>query len=189
VLQEGEFQRLGCPDSVKVDVRVIAATNKDLAEAVRQGDFREDLYYRLNVFPIAVPPLRERKEDIPPLVWLFVKEFCKKMGKKIETIPQKEMKALQKYSWPGNIRELRNVIERAMIMSRETALRIELPSSSVSAAYRGTTLEEVEKNHIIEVLTRTGWRVRGNGGAAEILGLKQTTLEARLRKLGIEREK
>jgi PAS domain S-box-containing protein len=189
VLQEGEFQRLGSPDTVRIDVRVIAATNRDLGANVKEGTFREDLYYRLNVFPIAVPPLRERQEDISLLVWAFVQEFAEKMGKRIETIPKKDMELLKRSPWPGNVRELRNVIERAMILSNDTTLRIEMPQAQVAQATAATTLEQVERDHILKILERTAWRVRGQGGAAETLGLKPTTLEARMRKLGIKRQK
>ncbi|MHC4943691.1 MAG: sigma 54-interacting transcriptional regulator [Planctomycetota bacterium] len=189
VLQEGEFQRLGSPDTVRIDVRVITATNRDLAASVKEGTFREDLYYRLNVFPIAIPPLRERQEDIPTLVWSFVQEFGEKMGKRIETIPKNDMELLQRSPWPGNVRELRNVIERAMILCNDTTLRIEMLQAQAAQASLATTLEEVERNHILEILERTAWRVRGPGGAAETLGLKPTTLEARMRKLGIKRQK
>lgn len=188
VLQEGQFERLGSPTTIKVNVRVIAATNRDLPEAVRDGRFREDLYYRLNVFPIHVPPLRQRREDIPPLVWLFVKEFGEKMGKRIESIPRKDIEALQRYPWPGNIRELRNVVERAMILSTGITLRIEVPGATNSTTSHSRTLADMERKHILEVLQTTGWRVRGKNGAAGILGLKPTTLEARMSKLGIIRK-
>ena len=189
VLQDGQFERLGSPDTIEVDVRVIAATNKDLSRAVREGRFREDLYYRLNVFPIHVPPLRERREDIPALVWAFVKEFGEKMGKMVERIPQKTMEALQGYSWPGNIRELRNVIERAMILNDGSTLHIQLPLGHNFGNAQKVALKDLEKKHVIEVLEMTGWRVRGKGGAAEVLGLKPTTLESKMSKLGIERKK
>jgi transcriptional regulator with GAF, ATPase, and Fis domain len=188
VLQEGQFERLGSPATIKVDARVIAATNRDLEKAVKEGKFREDLYYRLNVFPIHIPPLRERCEDIPALVWTFVKEYGEKMGKPIETIPQTSMQALQTYTWPGNIRELRNVIERAMILSNNSVLRVELPKVKDSRIPPKMTLEEVERKYIIQVLEMTNWRVRGRNGAAEILGLRPTTLESRMMKLGIEKK-
>ena len=189
VLQEGQFERLGSPNTIKVDVRVIAASNRDLSKAVREGRFREDLYYRLNVFPIEVPPLRERREDIPALVWTFVKEFGEKIGKRIESIPRKSMEALQSYHWPGNVRELRNVIERAMILTNGSVLLVELPGTQDSGTYQTMTLEQMEKKHIIEVLEMTGWRIRGKNGAAEILGLRPTTLESKMSKLGIEKKK
>ncbi len=189
VLQEGQFERLGNPKTIKVNVRIIAASNRDLEEAVRVGTFREDLYYRLNVFPISVPPLRERQADIPLLVWNFVSEFDKKMGKKIKSISMKTMNSLQNYDWPGNVRELRNVIERAMILSKGPTLFIELPKIKEPKEYHGRALNDIEKKHINKVLEMTGWRVRGKNGAAEILGLKPTTLESKMRKLGIKRKK
>ena len=189
VLQDGRFERLGSSKTIDVDVRIIAATNRDLARAVREGKFREDLYYRLNVFPITVPPLRDRQDDIPLLVWAFVKEFGENMGKTIVQIPKSSMSALQKYAWPGNIRELRNVIERAMIISLGSTLRVELPKVSDSTCLPGMTLEDMERKHITDVMKRTGWRVRGKGGAAEILGLKPTTLESRIKRLEIKRNR
>jgi transcriptional regulator with GAF, ATPase, and Fis domain len=189
VLQDGQFERLGSPDTIKVNVRVIAASNKDLSQAVREGRFREDLYYRLNVFPIYVPPLRERREDIPALVWAFVKEFGEKMGEIVERIPQKAMEALQSYSWPGNIRELRNVIERAMILNDDSTLHIQLPLGHNLRNAQKIALKDLERKHLIEVLEMTGWRVRGKDGAAEVLGLKPTTLESKMSKLGIKRKK
>ncbi|MFI5396840.1 MAG: sigma 54-interacting transcriptional regulator [Candidatus Binatia bacterium] len=188
VLQDGQFERLGSTRTIKVDVRVIAATNCDLAAAVREGRFRQDLYYRLNVFPIVVPPLRERRDDIPLLVWTFVKEFGAGMGKSIETIPRKTMESLQAHPWPGNVRELRNVIERAMILTTGPALHVELAGSEAPLSDPGSsTLEEVDRRHILSVLARTNWRVRGKDGAAEILGLKPTTLGSRMHKIGIRR--
>ena len=187
VLHEGEFERLGSTKTLSVDVRVIAATNHDLEQAVREGSFRKDLYYRLNVFPITIPPLRERKDDIPLLVWAFVKEFGKSMGKSIEQIPKKTIDMLQSYSWPGNGRELRNVIERAMILNSGQTFHIDRIRSEDLEAEQPVRLEEVERRHIVDMLERTGWRVSGKKGAAEILGLKPTTLEARMKKLGIER--
>jgi PAS domain S-box-containing protein len=188
VLQEGEFERLGSSKPIRVNVRIIAATNRDLARGVREGTFREDLYYRLNVFPIVVPPLRERRDDIPPLVWGFVKSFEKSMGKKIEAIAGQTMEALKSYAWPGNIRELRNVVERAMILTAGTTLVAELPGSQESTAAGSGTLEDMERSHIQAVLERTAWRIRGKDGAAQILGLKPSTLYSRLKKLGIEKK-
>ena len=187
VLQEGEFERLGSPKTVKVDVRVIAATNRDLAKEVSENRFREDLYYRINVFPITVPPLRDRREDIPRLAWAFIREFEKTMGKRIETIPRKAMEILQHYPWPGNVRELRNVMERAMIISKGNALNVEMPAFKASDRLSEATLQDVEKNHIMQVLKKTRWRVKGKNNAAEILGLKPTTLHSRMKKLGIKR--
>jgi formate hydrogenlyase transcriptional activator len=190
VLQEGEFERLGGPKTIKVDVRVIAATSRNLQEAVREGKFREDLFYRLNVFPIMIPPLRERREDIPPLVWHFVKDLNSRMGRSIETIHSATMEAFKSYYWPGNVRELRNVIERFLITSTNTVFRADLSALETPAAgSHAQTFEEVERNHIHHVLQRTGGRVRGEGGAAQILGVKPTTLESRMQKLGIVRHK
>ncbi len=189
VLQDGEFERLGSPKTIKVSVRLITATNRDLNQYVREGRFREDLFYRLNIFPLFVPPLRERKEDILPLAWSFVQEFGTRMGKRIESIPQKSIETLQNYEWPGNARELRNVIERAMIMTTGPVLRIEIPKSIEAKNGSLGTLDEIESRHIIDVLNSTGWRVSGKGGAAEILGLNPKTLESRMKKLGIKRKK
>ncbi|MEW6663998.1 MAG: sigma 54-interacting transcriptional regulator [Thermodesulfobacteriota bacterium] len=189
VLQEGQFERLGGSSTIRVDVRVIAATNQDIGEAVRQGRFREDLFYRLNVFPIAMPPLRDRLEDIPLLVRAFLTEFGETLGKSIERIPRRAMDSLMRYPWPGNIRELRNVIERALILSKGSTLSVELPKTMSILAPGDMRLEQVERSHILEVLNKTGWRVSGNKGAAEILGLKPTTLESRMKKLGIKRRK
>jgi transcriptional regulator with GAF, ATPase, and Fis domain len=159
-----------------------------LAGAVADGRFREDLYYRLNVFPITVPPLRERREDVPLLVWAFVDEFSKAMGKPVEAVSKSSLRALQAYDWPGNVRELRNVIERALILANGPTLRIEPPGAGAAPVARGlATLVEVERDHIRRVLEATGGRIRGTGGAAAILGLKPTTLESRMAKLGLRR--
>lgn len=187
VLQEGQFERLGSPQTLRVNTRVIAATNHDLPRAVQQGRFREDLYYRLSVFDITVPPLREHAEDIPPLVWAFVAEFNASMGKSIRDIPRPVMQALEHYAWPGNVRQLRNVIEHAMIISQGSILRVEMPQANGPPASEPLALREVEKRHILRVLEQTHWRVSGKGGAAELLGLKPTTLESRMKKLGIQR--
>ncbi|MFZ0706318.1 MAG: sigma 54-interacting transcriptional regulator [Candidatus Korobacteraceae bacterium] len=189
VLQEGEFERLGAPHTIKVDVRVIAATSKDLQQAVREGKFREDLFYRLNVFPITIPPLRERREDIPPLVWHFVNELSQRMGRSIESIQGATMENFKKYYWPGNVRELRNVIERFLITSTSTVFRATLPTLETLASAHCQTCEEVERDHILHVMEVVDWRVRGEGGAAQILGLKPTTLESRMQKLGISRKR
>ncbi|MCM2356810.1 MAG: sigma 54-interacting transcriptional regulator [Geobacteraceae bacterium] len=187
VLQEGQFERLGSPKPVAVDVRVIAATNRSLAQAVREGRFREDLYYRLNVFPVSLPPLRERREDIPLLVWAMVEEFGKVFGKNIERIPRKNMEAMERYLWPGNIRELRNLVERAMILSNGATLVVDVPEGAAATAAPPMTIAGMERLHITSVLEKTGWRIRGKNGAAEILGLKPTTLNSRMKKLGIKR--
>ncbi len=186
VLEERQIERLGSPRPITVDTRVIAATHRNLEQRISEGAFREDLYYRLNVFPIYVPPLRERVEDIPLLVWRFVEEFSKAFGKLVDSIDKHDLTALQRYSWPGNIRELRNVVERAMIVSTDQHLTIPLPQSS-AATRRSLRLVDVEKEHIRGVLESTAWRIRGTGGAAERLGLKPTTLETRMAKLGITR--
>ena len=188
VLQEGQFERLGSSKTTTVDVRVIASTNTDLVKAVREGRFRQDLFYRLNVFPITLPPLRERREDIPLLVWAFVNHFRGAMGKKVDHILGKNMEELKSYHWPGNVRELRNVIERAMILCNTRTLRVNLPElPDDSTVFQGKTIEEVERQHILNVLEMTNWRVSGESGAAKILGLKRTTLDSRMRKLGINR--
>lgn len=191
VLQEKEIERLGNPHPIKVDVRVIAATNRDLFQEIAAGRFREDLFYRLNVFPIHLPPLRERREDLPQLIESFVQEFADTMGKPINTIAKVSLKALLDYGWPGNIRELRNVIERSVILAQSPTLRIELPSAMRTSEPSNdpslALLTEVERDHIVRVLEKTGWRIRGSAGAAEILGLKASTLESRMAKLGIRR--
>jgi formate hydrogenlyase transcriptional activator len=187
VLQEKEIQRLGSHKPVKVDIRIIAATNRDLEKLVREGKFRQDLYYRLNVFPIKVPPLRERREDIPPLVWAFVEEFATQFGKQIQSIGQATMDQLQRYTWPGNVRELRNAIERAMIVSSGTRLKIEQPDTGATGTQPSQVMDEVQREHLLRVLEQTAWRIRGEKGAAAILGLKPTTLEFRMAKLGLRR--
>jgi len=190
VLQEGEFERVGGTQTFKVNVRVIAATNRNLEQLSKSGQYRPDLYYRLNVFPIHLPPLREREGDIPLLVQYFTRKFAANLGKKIEKIPERMMTALQRYPWPGNIRELEHVIERAVILSEGSELEpIEwlTPSSGKAGWANPQTLGEIERRHIVDVLEQTNWRVSGDKGAAAILGLKPTTLEARMKKLGIER--
>jgi len=188
VLEAKQIERLGNPRPINVNVRIIAATNRDLERKVAGGEFRQDLYYRLNVFPIPVPPLRDRREDIPLLIWAFVDEFAKKFNKNIESVLRESMDALQRYSWPGNIRELRNLVERAMIMATGPKLRIQLPLPvALPVSPTSRKLEEVEREHVLSVLEKSGWRVRGSNGAATTLGLKPTTLEARMAKLGIRR--
>jgi transcriptional regulator with GAF, ATPase, and Fis domain len=187
VLEEGTFERLGSTMPLHVNVRIIAATNREIGQEVKDGKFRRDLFYRLNVFPITIPPLRERLEDIPLLVRAIVKEFQKRMGKEIESIPRKTMQALQSYSWPGNVRELRNLIEHAMILSKGKTLEIDVPNRAPSEKDATGNLGDMERKHIVAVLEKTGWRIAGQGGAAEVLGLKRTTLQARMKKLGIKR--
>jgi formate hydrogenlyase transcriptional activator len=187
VLEERQIERLGSPTSIRVDTRIVSATHRNLEDRIADGTFREDLFYRLNVFPILVPPLRDRVEDIPPLVWHFVGEFSRPLGKHIETMAPDNMAALQHYSWPGNIRELRNVVERAMILATTTHLVIPVPAASRAAQQRSARLADVEKEHICNVLESTGWRIRGLNGAADRLGLRPTTLETRMIKLGITR--
>ena len=189
VLQDGRFERLGNSESVTVNVRIIAATNRDLEQAQREGKFRADLYHRLNVFPIRVPPLRERREDIPLLVWAFVEVFGRRMGKTINSIPRRTMEQLQQYSWPGNVRELSNVIERAMILSTGDSLGLEVPSVGPGSPRMHGNLTEGMRDEILRVLQESGWRIRGAGGAAEMLGIRPTTLESRMAKLGIRRPK
>jgi formate hydrogenlyase transcriptional activator len=187
VLQERQIERLGSPKPIDVDVRIVAATNQDLEAAVREGRFRQDLYYRLNVFPVRVPPLRERREDISSLVSAFVNEFSAAFGKNIESIDRGSMEALQRYDWPGNVRELRNVIERAMIVAAGPNLRIELPVEATPSSTPSLSLRRVDRDHITRVLEMTNWRIRGRNGAAEILAMKPTTLESRIAKLGLHR--
>ena len=192
VLQEGEFERVGGSRTFKVDARVIAATNRDLEAACRQGRFRPDLFYRLNVFPIALPPLRERKEDIPALVGCFVEKYSARLGKRIDRVPERLMATLTAYAWPGNVRELEHVIERAVIVSDGPQLAVpDWPPRrrGTAAPAPVATLEQVERAHIMDVLESVGWRVSGDGGAAQLLGLPATTLESRMKKLGITRKR
>jgi chemotaxis protein methyltransferase CheR len=192
VVEYGEFERLGGTRTSKVNVRIIAATNRNLEEEVRNGRFREDLWYRLNVFPITVPPLRERKEDIAPLVNFFVSKLSRELGKSIRKISKDAMEALQKYHWPGNVRELKNVIERALINTQGSILRLsdrlETPGKADLSATPRRTLEDVERNYIISILEETNWKIAGKNGAAAILGLNPSTLRGRLLKLGIRRQ-
>ena len=190
VLQEGEFERVGGAQTFKVNVRVIAATNRNLEQQSKTGHYRPDLYYRLNVFPIHLPALRERESDIPLLVQYFVRKFAANLGKKVDRITERMMAVLQRYPWPGNIRELEHVIERAVILSEGPELEpIDWLSQPGGKAGSGKTLtlEEMERQHIVDVLEQTNWRVSGEKGAAKILGLNPTTLEARMKKLGITR--
>ncbi len=187
VLQDGELERLGSSQTIKVDTRIIAATNRNLEEEVRKGRFREDLWYRLNVFPITMPPLRDRVEDIPLLVEFYVRKITKRLGKTIEVISKSVMDVLQDYHWPGNIRELENVLERAVINSSGPKLRLvdDLKKSLKDHSASRKTLQTVEQEHIIRVLEQTQWKISGKNSAAEILGLDRSTLRARMRKLNI----
>jgi len=193
VIQEGEFERLGSPRTIKVDVRIIAATNRNLTDEIRAGRFREDLFYRLNVFPITLPPLRQRKEDIELLVKYFVAKFDKKIGKSITRVAKETLELLEQYRWPGNVRELESVVERAVILSQEEALAVldhfESFSGSVGAVvHEVKVMSELEHDHILQVLQKTAWRIEGKKGAAVLLGMKPSTLRARIRKAGISRK-
>ena len=209
VLQTGEFERLGSSKTLQCDVRVIAATNPNLKESVEGGRFRSDLYYRLAVFPIEVPPLRRRRNDIPLLAMYFLAKQNSKHGESIEAISKSDMEALQEYRWPGNVRELENVIERAAIISTGTMLQIDtaafreapgllapdseqgaepgIATSARTESLRAARLQDVERAHILAVLESCGWKVKGHSNAAEQLGLKESTLRARMKKLGIKR--
>jgi formate hydrogenlyase transcriptional activator len=198
VLQEQEFERLGSTRTVHVDVRIVAATNRDLKEMVASGEFRNDLYYRLNVFPLMLPPLRERRDDIPRLVRHFAQKVARRMGRRIETIPAETMAVLVEYHWPGNIRELENVIERAVILSAGpvlqtnlTELKVALPQlTSVSdegRARAAVTLDDAEREHILSALQGARWVLGGPNGAAARLAMKRTTLQSKMKKLGISR--
>ena len=189
VIQDGEFERLGSSRTIKVDVRIIAATNRNLEEEVRKGRFREDLWYRLNVFPITMPPLRDRLDDIPLLVEYYMEKISKRMGKSIEIIPARVMNALQDYHWPGNVRELENVLERAVINSSGPKLRLvdELKVRKKDLSNDQESLAAVEREHIVRILEQTDWQVSGKDGAAGVLGLNRSTLRARMRKLDIRK--
>jgi transcriptional regulator with GAF, ATPase, and Fis domain len=196
VLQDHEFERLGSSTTMTVDVRVIAATNRDLDQLIEQGVFRADLYYRLGVFPIRAPALRERHGDIPLLVWFFISELQHRIGKSYDEVSARAMDALTAYDWPGNVRELRNIIERAMILSPGTTLELDsgfpgsdgiIGTSSRAHERKSETIAEVERAHIEKVLQACDWKIRGKDGAAEHLGLKRTTLQSRMKKLGIQR--
>jgi formate hydrogenlyase transcriptional activator len=190
VLQEGEFERVGSSRTIKVDVRVIAATNRNLQEVVRSGAFRSDLFYRLNVFPLEVSALRERREDIPLLVNFFLGRFSKSVGKKIRGLSQKSMERLVQYAWPGNIRELQNVIERAVVLAKGAIVQIDDSMLGAEASPEESTietLENVERNHIIRALQETQWVIHGKKGAAELLGINPSTLRSRMEKLAIKK--
>jgi len=189
VIQHHEFERLGSSQTIKIDVRIVATTNRELEEEVRQGRFRQDLFHRLNVFPITVPPLRQRRDDIPLMVQSFIERFSRKLGKQITSISKETMTTLQDYPWPGNVRELESIIERAVILSPGPVLqlvdKLNTSSSPISSVVR--TLEETERNQILKILEETGWRIEGHDGAASILGLHASTLRARMHKIGIAR--
>jgi formate hydrogenlyase transcriptional activator len=191
VLQEGEFERVGGSRTIKVDVRVIAATNRDLKKAMEEGKFRPDLYYPLNVFPILIPPLRERKEDIPVLVRYYAMKYGTKLGKQVETIPQETRDTLMAYTWPGNVRELENMIERAVILAHSPVIQIDESletrlDTGLQTSGSGT-LEDVERAYILRVLDETNWVIHGKRGAALVLGLNPDTLRSRMKRLGIKR--
>jgi formate hydrogenlyase transcriptional activator len=187
VLEQFVVERLGSDHSIKVDVRIIAATNRNLEQAVQNGTLRDDLYFRLNVFPIVVPPLRERVADIPQLALDFARDFAQCWGKRIDAIAPDSIEHLQAYAWPGNVRELRNIIERAVVTATDPILTVSLPQVSPIRRGASMTLRSVQIEHIRSILQSTRWRIRGAGGAADRLGLKPSTLETRMAKLGISR--
>ena len=188
-IQHNEFERLGSSRTIRVDVRIVATTNRDLDEAVRKRQFRQDLYYRLNVFPVTVPPLRQRKDDIPLLAKAFIERYARGLGKGFTSIQKETMKVLQDYDWPGNVRELENVIERAAILCPGPVFHLadELRNSALSHTAGLRTMEETERDQILKTLSETRWRINGKKGAAAILGLHPSTLRARMHKLGIRR--
>jgi len=192
VIQDGEFERLGTPRTIKVDVRIIAATNRDLEKEVQNGSFREDLWYRLNVYPITIPPLRRRKEDTALLVKYFVEKFNKKHGKNVVSIPKQTMKFFKEYNWPGNIRELENFIERAIINSKNHVLHIREKQLSdvfeTKGGMKKKSLAKLERDYIIETLEETSWKIAGSGGTAELLDINPSTLRGKMRKFGIKRQ-
>jgi formate hydrogenlyase transcriptional activator len=195
VLQEHEFEPVGSSRTIRVDVRVIAATNRDLKEAVRSGRYRSDLFYRLNVFPLAVPPLRERRSDIPPLVMFFLSRFSRRFGKKVDTVSEATMERLVSYPWPGNVRELQNIIERVVVLAQGRVLDLdqdlvpgEHPAQRPADEPSGlATLEEIDRVHILAALKQTGGVIEGAKGAARMLNLHPNTLRSRMKKLGIKR--
>ena len=190
VLQEQEFERLGSTRTQRVDVRLVAATNRDLEQMVAEKKYRSDLYYRLNVFPITIPPLRERREDIPTLARFFTQKYARRLKKGIEAIPAEAMAALTGYSWPGNVRELEHFIERAVILTQGSDLEVtiaELKPSAPTGPANISTLEAAEREHILRALEEANWVVGGPNGAAARLGMKRTTLQSRMQKLGLER--
>jgi formate hydrogenlyase transcriptional activator len=189
VLQSGEFERLGANRTIRVDVRLIAATNRDLEQAAREGRFRADLFYRLSVFPLCLPPLRERVEDIRLLVWHFIQQKQASLGRSIQEVPDVALRRLQAYAWPGNVRELENVVERALIMSTGPELAVPDLGRMGSAVSdpTGQTLEDIERAHIVRIVEACHWKLSGPGNAADRLGLNRSTLQFRMKKLGIER--
>jgi transcriptional regulator with GAF, ATPase, and Fis domain len=187
VLQEREFDRIGGKASIKVDVRVLAATNRDLLKEVHEKRFREDLYYRLSVFPVHLPPLRERAGDLPLLTRFLIDRFSARIGRRIDGVSAATMQRLQAYAWPGNVRELENVIERAVILADRPTLEITLAGEAPAEAPAGSTLEDVERSHILRVLGQTDWVIDGPSGAAKILDLHPNTLRSRMKRLGISR--
>jgi len=192
ILQHGQFERLGSPRTIRVDVRVIAATNRNLIDEVRAGRFRRDLYYRLNVFPITMPPLRQRQSDIAALTQHLVQRLARKHGRRIDVVPRSVLESLLAYDWPGNVRELENVLERAVIATSDSTLRLVEPLNAAEhfEAEPGSpmaTMVDVERAHILRVLQVTGWRIEGLQGAAVVLGLRPSTLRSRMRKLGVRR--
>ena len=186
VLQEGQFERVGGSQTITVDVRVVTATNVDLAALVRERQFRKDLYFRLNVFPITIPPLRDRAEDIPQLVKIFIEHFSLVMKKKVDSISSRSLEALRKYAWPGNVRELRNLIERAMIVSRDGRIDIEPPDAVMAADSTIDAMDSLQRKHILYALEKTQGRIHGDKGAAKLLGMNPSTLRARMQRLGID---
>ena len=186
VLQSGEFERVGGTRTYKVDARIVAATNRDLSRAIAEGGFREDLYYRVAVFPVRVPALRDRREDIPLLVWSIIERRQRELGRHIERVPKRVMDALVNYGWPGNVRELENVLERALILSSGSTLHLEEPLAA-AARPAADRLDTIERDHILRVLDRCGWRIDGTGNAATVLGLRPSTLRSRMQKLAIRR--
>ena len=187
VIEQGRFERLGSTKPLQVNFRLIAATNRNLEQEITEGNFRSDLYYRLNVFPIRIPPLRERTDDILPLIWQFIREFEKKMGKRVKHVTDRSIKALMQYDWPGNARELRNVVEHAMILSSSRTLAVFPPVRVSHESNQHTSLEDIERDHILKVLLQKGWRISGKDGAAKALGIKRTTLQSRMKKLSLQR--
>jgi transcriptional regulator with GAF, ATPase, and Fis domain len=185
-LQDGEFERLGSLQTVHVATRVVAATNRQLEDEVHQGRFRRDLYFRLNVFPISIPPLRDRRADIPVLVRQLVSRFGARYGRDVE-VPPEVMRTLQRHHWPGNVRELENVLERAVILNRDGVLRLDRIELSPSNDATSDLLDDVERTHIVRILARVHWRIEGEGGAAHVLGLKASTLRSLMQRLGIRR--